>query len=568
MNCNLLFEKGIFTFLDLYFPKILLKEEKEDEDVFLFLSYLFSISRNGHICLNTENKGIFPLPDSLSLEEKKELIFHINEGIKKCPSKYLRQIDDKEFFPLHPICSYQNHIYLQKNWVYENELFQQLSLLLKTTPDPLFSFKLISEKFQDLIQAKVLLPSQAKAIKIFFTSSLTLIFGGPGTGKTYTASFLVKLMIEALSVQRKIKVIIAAPTGKASFHLRSKMEKADLSRISLKAVTLHALLGIHEDRHIEFNKKKIDADCILVDEASMIDIRILAHLFSCLKEGARLVLIGDPDQLSPVESGQAFFDLSQLKEQAFAVHLEYCIRFSSPTLLSFAKAVQSQNQTLAISQIEKQDEDLLFVDLNDKKNNILDLIIPYFPKPSIEHVDPQKVLKELNQFRVLSCLRQGVLGADQLNQKILKELFSHLTMNEYFAVPIIITENDYHLDLYNGMTGVVIGRGGVIPFGKNAKAYFFDQDDSVKEISIFSIRSWDYAYVLSVHKSQGSEFDTVVAILTEKSEVFGKEILYTAATRAKKKLILAGDKEKLIEVIEKSSCKVSGLQSRLQSLKL
>jgi exodeoxyribonuclease V alpha subunit len=510
------------TTLDYFFAKRFLeKSNLYSEETAQFLSQLMRESRQGHLCWRPENE--VPLPPSIVSER-----------------------DDP--FPVTPVIRQNGRYYLQKNWVCETLLLTEVKRLSSTTPSKNYDSALFYQGLQESVIAGKLLPAQAKAIKSAFQNSFSIICGGPGTGKTYTASHLVRLLI-ASSSKKNLKVILAAPTGKAASHLQSALfaQDATLKNSRVETGTLHRILGMKRDGSSLFSDLKIDADLVIVDEASMIDVVLLTRLVSAIGRETRLVLIGDPDQLPPVEAGSLFAELASL----FAVMLEQSMRTNLSHLQQAAAAInRGEEPSLKRSLFDESFPEKLYEFAN--------------PIISWEKPDPEECLETFNRFRILGALRQGPFGIDHLNRSLIKELEKRMKIGQWWAIPIMVTTNDPRHDLYNGSCGILIGqnRSGRIDLDEGT-SYFKNGDELRSLVPFFP---FEIAYCLSIHKSQGSEFEQVLALFPKGSENFGREALYTAVTRAKKEVEIIAEENVLRKVLGQRSRRTSGFTERWLTL--
>ncbi len=425
--------------VDVYFAKRM--APSASDSVQHYLADLLKAAREGHLCL-PENPDV-KLPDPLF---EKALVQE------------------------------KGRIYLRRNWECEHRFFHHFQRLKKETP---------SVAIPELHFTESLESEQKEAILHAARRSLSLICGGPGTGKTFTAATLIRHFLPYLK-----EVVVAAPTGKAAANLRAPLK--GLASVQ----TLHSLL----------KKPRLTADLILVDEASMIDAEMMASLFSAVQEGARLVLIGDKDQLPPVESGHFFADLAA--DAALVTELNRCLRAELNTIVEWARAVREGKE------------------------------IPVHPLPTFDQL-VEWVLEE--KMCLLTPLRKGPWGVERLNQRILKE---HRKRGGA-RFPIMIKVNDSAVDLYNGDLGELVA--------DEKKAYFGE-----REVPEYLLPHYEYAYVLSVHKSQGSEYDAVAVLLPEGADVFGREMLYTALTRAKKRVEVYAAEGVLAPILAKQEHRHSG----------
>jgi len=393
---------------------------------------------------------------------------------------------------------YEGSYYLKRNWNLQQRLVAQIQRLLHGTIEPVS------------LPSLPLPQEQQQALAHVITHPVTFLTGGPGTGKTYTAGQLIQAFPEW-------KVILAAPTGKAAHLLQSKLR----FHPHLQAGTLHRLLRYREYEPLDVY---VDADLIVIDEASMIDLPLMTALFSAVRKGTRLLICGDPFQLPSIEAGSIFADL--VEDCPFRCHLNLSHRTNLTSILTLAH------------QIQAGDVDQITPFPLPSALTLAREISRHFP--SLE--TPLKSLKHWQNYRALTPLRHGPYGVESLNRRVDQLLQAP-------HQPILITANDERLQLFNGETGVLAGN----------EAWF----DDGRCLNRASLPAHELAYCLTVHKSQGSEFDHVALILSEGAEQFGREMLYTAATRAKKCLEIYGSKEILCATAAKKTVRHSGLKSLL-----
>ncbi|NGX60702.1 MAG: RecBCD enzyme subunit RecD [Chlamydiae bacterium] len=455
-----------FASVDFHFARRICPEGREEH--LLFLAYLLKSAREGHLCVSVGK--------SLSPSNSHEFTPLLLEGGNTLPDPLFEEFLVKK----------GDKIYLAQNAACE-ELFEKHWVRLKssspTIPLP-----------HEALDFLTLQPEQREAIKQSAASSLSLICGGPGTGKTYTAGRLIEAFLPYL----KRGVVVTAPTGKAAANL-----KKGLGAFAEKCLctTLHSLL--REDT--------IGADLILVDEGSMVDAHLMSRLFAAVKTGSRLVLLGDPDQLPPVEVGHFFADLA-LSHQPVS-YLTHCLRAELQEIVEMGAAV-------------KRGEVVPFAPLPSQKS-LVDSLLPRLSEES---------------FALLTPMRKGPYGADALNAL----LYAAHRKRGGKKIPILITRNDPSLNLFNGDTGFYFPEEKIACFGE-------------KEIPHYLLPHYSYAYALSIHKSQGSEYDRVTILLPPGSEVFGREVLYTAITRAKSQVELFTDAKTLEALLGKRTFRLSGL---------
>lgn len=548
-----------FSSIDVFFSNYLNPKFKDEA---LFLAYLFLISRNGFISLFIGENDIYPSPDDLNFEESPrdsidELTTQIISGSKKVLNSCYTE-KKNELIPKHPVVYFESYFYLQKNFVFETFILKNLKRLTSIKPDDLF-FK--ESFFEYLLNEKTLLAEQKKAIEIVFGNSISFIAGGPGSGKTYLASHLIKNFHLSFNneTKKELKIIAAAFTGKAASHLKQTLIK-NFQEENVEVMTLHLLLEIKENKNKYFEKDRLNFDLIIVDEAAMIDNRVFAYLLDSIKDGARIVFMGDPDQLPSIEGGNIFSELLNLKIIP-AVHLEKPMRFENNIILDMANAIKEEKAGYFLDLLQKVN----FFDLAGGahvKNRIFDESKQYFLNFSDIRLNIEELLDKTAKFRILSSIKKGYLGADNLNNELFSCFYNEAKFNKFLYIPIMVTKNNYQLELYNGDLGIleyhIVDKGNF-----DGSRAFFTINGKIKEFSVYSIKFYELAYVLSIHKSQGSEFESAIIILPETAQNLGKELLYTGLTRAKNKISIFSTRKHLLKIINKSSFKKSGFSKRL-----
>lgn len=312
----------------------------------------------------------------------------------------------------------------------------------------------------------------------------------------------------------------------------------------LNAMTLHRLLGLHPGIHRK--PKSIDADLVIIDEASMLDVPLLAKTLGAIESKTRLILMGDPDQLPPIEAGSIFKEMADL----FGFRLEKSMRVEDSTLHDLADRV---------NQGESVNPSFLGSESFDTKLH-LQLYKRIDPLISEIALKPKECLEKMSQFRILDALRLGPFGTASLNDALLKEMKAHVRPNMWWSIPIMVTKNTPSLDLYNGSCGVLIGKSGKGLDFQGSVAYF------PEEVPFKDLPQFEVAFCLSIHKAQGSEFESVLALFPKGSENFGREALYTAVTRGKKKVEIVSEANVLSAMLSKRSQRISGFTARFRSV--
>lgn len=553
-------------------------------------------------CWITQKESLSPLANLFDLETMRSLVI---KGFSLLPEELLAFFCDEEMegSPKKALCRQGNRYYLQRCWLEESRCIGRLLALARATPTVAVNEAVFQGQLKLLEENGSLLPEQAQAIRLATSSSVTFISGGPGTGKTYTAGELIKIIWNSLPEAKRpfYQIALAAPTGKAAMNLQQSLHRAtaDVEGLqTIKAKTLHSLLDIRPPA-IGFSRaeaKRLAADLIIVDECSMIDVNMMTALLSAVKPGAQLILLGDEHQLPPISSGSAFSDAlkaftsMQSKENKVAtVSLKKCLRTELESIINFAISINKGESAKALKQLKSRDSQngivhssLLIKEQTSEEGSqsqestkkmqqyLLKYAKPYFSFGDIDFSDSSAVGKLLHQFRILTPFRQGPFGVDTLNTLFLKYMLESAKSRAYFIAPIMLTTNDWHRNLFNGEMGLLIRH-----YQQEETASSFSTKDfglfpsfgsegiALRRIPALGLPRFEYAYAMSVHKSQGSEFDHILFLLPRGSELFSREVLYTGATRAKKRLEIWAEESTIAKTIAQEGKRKSGIVQRL-----
>lgn len=509
-----------------------------------FISHMSFALRAGHLCVT----HLFPEPSELwrrqesdenpiSEPQWEEWNKHIALGAQELPAELLGKSIIKD----------HDRYYFQRYWKEETQLLLHCHRLISEGKP----FTLDQGSVEAELASSELLPEQKRAIKMVIDHSFSLLAGGPGTGKTYTVGILLKVLWTCMNEheRRNFRIGIAAPTGKAAAQLQGSLSRALEGtewKDILVAKTLHSMLGINPFSRDK--RPRLGFDLLIIDESSMIDAKMMGRLLSSIPSETHILFVGDPDQLPAVDVGSTFSDLiDALGSQGCYTQLKTCLRAELEGILFFAQAVNAGNADLAFNGLGREGVEFEELDFTFKDLENLQRRFGHFFEYSD---DPIKALDEQKKFCLLSPLRRGMFGFEKLNKYFMERKKNTLS-------PIIITGNAPDLDLFNGKLGLMSDGGD---------AFFLKNDGSMRTISSMLLPKYDLAYCLSVHKSQGSEFNEILFVLPPRAEVFGRQILYTGITRAKKKVILWGTKERMQKIIEYCPQRISGLATRLQQL--
>ncbi|GGW56864.1 exodeoxyribonuclease V subunit alpha [Alishewanella tabrizica] len=576
-----------------------------------------------------------------------------------------------------PLVVQDDALYLYRYWHYEQQIATDLRRLMQPTsfvlPPAATLTQWLAELFQRtrpqakqteptpsqdaVLPASNTITEQAAVLPINWQqlacvntlrSQFSVITGGPGTGKTYTVVRLLALLqrLQCDSVNQPLVIKLAAPTGKAAARLKESIQAAKeslhalpaawhsaIAQITAQSTTLHKLLGVQPGtRQFKHNRRyPLALDVLIVDEASMVDIELMQALLAALPPAARLILLGDKDQLASVEAGavlgqlcagadqggyqrQTFDFLQQYSSTALPqtlyaahgpAHLQHVVMLRESrrfTASSGIGALAAAVNNAAASDVAPLFADPRYTDIQllaPESSNVLQagslshdnaafspLLVAlsqlcqqgfaaYWQaitkRPAANSTQLQQdewaraVLAAYQGFQLLTPVRQGPFGVAGLNALVQKTL-SFLPKGKalqhedswYEGRPIMITANDYNLNLRNGDVGMVL----TLPGQGQKRAVFIDSDNQVRWILPSRLTQVDTVFAMTVHKSQGSEFAHTVMVMPERDNpVLSRELLYTGITRAAKQLTLVvPDWHVLVEAINRPTVRAGHLR--------
>lgn len=601
---SMLRTKKVLSASDIFFSSLLCGLCNENSEITASI-YALSAQQTGmgHICIDLESEHFRYLLEETGMKSVK-----IQE-IKKCLDESKAVGSPNEKLPF--VYAGERFVYLKKFWDYQEIINNYVKSGLIEKPDQDHLRDIIPRYFK---KKSASYDWQKGAALIAATNRFCLITGGPGTGKTTTAARIIAILTELMEKESKKspKILLAAPTGKAAARLSSAMSdamdnlEAIKGKISLnqhQAVTVHRLLGLgYASPEPKFNKENpFPADIVLIDEASMLDIAMMAKIMDAMPEKAKLIIMGDKDQLSSVEPGAVLADICEagppekfskkiipilgidgsvpditpVDEQGFfdcVVELDKSYRFSEKSGIgTLAGAIKKNDTQKAIDIIEKKEhKDICWIRPDTKTNlkTIMEEKIMGGINGLFSAKTPEKALDAMDEFRILCAMREGSWGVEGIN-RLVREILQErkkvpIKGDWYHLRPVMIKSNDYQLGLFNGDTGIVFSETGD---ENNLKVYFKAPETGIKSFHPARIGAHDTVYATTVHKSQGSEFDRVVLILPEKfTKVLSMELTYTAVTRAKKEFTLIAEEEVFRKAVSGKAIRTSGLCQRLLGL--
>ena len=501
-----------------------------------------------------------------------------------------------------PLTLEHGRLYLARYQAYERQLAGQL--LSRAADLPRVDEAQLSESLTRLFAFNAQQPDwQRLAAAQAVRRKLAVISGGPGTGKTTTVVRLLAALLEQPGGER-LAIGLAAPTGKAAARMAEAIRNAKAglpvseaikAALPEEARTLHRLLGSRGDspqvRHNAANPLALDV--LVVDEASMVDLALMAKLVDALPPNARLILLGDKDQLCAVEAGavfaelcegrgfdaQAAADLQRITGQPVAVApptsrlgdavvlLTHSHRFAGDSGIGeLARRINGGDVSGTLNLLKEQRSDLAWNAQPTPADLLERLDRGYAPfLAAAKSADPQAAFAAFNDFRGLCAQREGSWGVAGINEALEARVKrrNQVASRErwYVGRPVMVRQNDYALGLFNGDIGICLHS----EFG--LRVYFESGGSGEAGYRPFAparLPSHDSAFAMTVHKSQGSEFSEVLLVLPEQpSPLLSRSLFYTGITRAKHKVEIWGLPARLGEAVATRAERAAGLAERL-----
>ena len=488
-----------------------------------------------------------------------------------------------------PMRMVADKLYLERYWRQEESVRRQLTER-RTAPAPVIDADRLAVALDRLFDREGLDPHeedlQRSAAEVCARQWVTVLAGGPGTGKTTTVAKVLAMLTDQPGTPPRIA--LAAPTGKAAARLTEALSQArqwlapdDAARVAdLKALTLHRLLGWLPSSRGRFRHNadnRLPYDVVVVDEMSMVSLTLMARLLEAVRPDARLVLVGDPDQLSSVEAGAVLADivgaLSSDEQPDLdgrsVVRLQRTWRYGG-AIEDLARAVRESDEDAAIEVLRRGTDDVVFVETD------LSVSRPTGIEPLVTAVgaagqalreaavagDVAGALTALDRHRLLCAHRHGPYGVSRWSVEAERWLAEAVPGygedgEWYLGRPLLITVNDYDLGLFNGDTGVVVATD------RGVRAAFARGSDPML-ISPVRLDAVHTTHAMTVHRAQGSQFDIVSFVLPPPdSPLLTRELLYTAVTRASRRVQVFGTEEAVRRAVRRPANRASGLRDRL-----
>lgn len=581
-SLNLLRQHG-FSELSCQFAAFIDRKESGEHPVIsLTAGLLTEAMAQGHVCLNLADlpETVQPLADLLP-DSADKWQYELRAGYSVG--------QPGEYTPL--ILTDGGLLYLYRYWLDECDVAQAIRQRLHGVAD--LDLEQLNQDLADWHNPIDGIDWQKVAVAVALSRHLAVISGGPGTGKT---TIVLKILQCLQNQSQDYRVGLAAPTGKAAARLQQSINREQ----NLEVKTLHRLLGIteHNDQGRYNAERTLPLDVLIIDEASMINISLMAKLMRALPEKARLILLGDSQQLASVESGAVLANLSESEQGTFSedfirqfpalgldsispsssegegrgeeasltnsfVRLQHSYRFAKDSLIGqLAECVNAGQADQAIKRLQTTDESSWLTPDERNLQNTLAEGYQAFIEAVENNLSSDEVIKAFDQFRVLAALKQGPQSVTAINRMMSRYLAQRgwrTTQTFYPGRPIMITRNDYRQQLFNGDIGVILRDAD----GQLKACFDFGED--LRWVGLNRLPAHETVFAMTVHKSQGSEFDAISILLPDEiSPVLNRELLYTAITRARETLNILALESVLKHTILKRHQRESGLKKQLK----
>ncbi|XYQ56001.1 exodeoxyribonuclease V subunit alpha [Pectobacterium carotovorum] len=599
--------------LDVQFARMLADETQPD--LLLAAACLSAHSGAGHVCLPLENLQAQTLFDGREPELAQQLLAGTGlNTVAAWQPRLLASDAVSDGSKPTPLVLQGEKLYLQRNWQSEGRVARFIASERDTIPVDEPAIRAVLDRlFPDTDEE---INWQKVAAAVALTRRIAVISGGPGTGKTTTVAKLLAALIE-LNTGDALRIQLAAPTGKAAARLTESLGQA-LHRLVVdprlreafpqEATTLHRLLGAVTDsqrlRHHQDNPLHLDV--LIVDEASMVDLPMMANVIAALPPHARIIFLGDRDQLASVEAGAVLGDICRFAEAGYSraraqqlqrltgcsldengpegpstVSDSICLlrrsyRFDPHSGIGqLALAVNGGDDARVRAVLNGEFADITCSPLTEAEEYqamLARCVEGYrdYLQLVAAGATPDAVLLAFQSYRQLCALREGPFGVAGLNQRIEQALHqagliqrSRNPLNRWYpGRPVMIERNDAALGLFNGDIGIaMIGESGEL------RVFFPLPNGETKDVTPSRLPPHDTAYAMTVHKSQGSEFDhTALVLPNHYLPVLTRELVYTAITRARQRLSLYTDVRILCRAVKTPTQRYSGLGERISVL--
>ena len=552
-------EAGVLTAADVHVARRLgVLTGEADEDVLLAAALAVRAVRHGSVCLD-----LAAVPDVAP-----DLPWPAHDV-------WVRAVADSPLVA-HGVLHWEyDLLYLDRYRRQEVEVCDDLRRRL-SQPPPAVALDVLDAGLQRVFRAPGFV-EQREASRRAATRWTTVLTGGPGTGKTTTVAGLLALLAEQAALAgHDLRVALTAPTGKAAARLQEavagatrRLPAADQERLGrLEASTMHRLLGPRRDNGTRFRHhrcNRLPHDVVVVDETSMVSLTMMTRLVEAVRPDARLVLVGDPDQLASVDAGAVLSDLVSglaTTEESPVVRLATTHRFGAD-IGRLAAALREGSADEVVAALRDGSEQVEFVETEDPAPLLRETLLGAARtiRSAAEAGHAEEAVAALDRHRLLCAHREGPYGVRHWNRQVehwLAEATGDpLYEQMYVGRPLLVTANDYGLGLYNGDAGVVVRE-------REGRAAVVDGANGLTRFATSRMSDVETMYATTIHKSQGSQAEEVTVLLPpEDSRLLTRELFYTAVTRAEQKVRVVGTEASVRAAVVRRAQRASGLRRRL-----
>ncbi len=557
MNVVELRERGLVELLDVELTRALARAARAqlDPDVELAVALASRNVRNGHACLPIEIEASALWPGEC---------FATNP--LPAPEAWAASLRASPLTRDGPLVLDRTRLYLRRYWELERGIARQLALRAAPMVDEIQMTPARRERLDRLFSGGAS-SLQAEAAQRALRQRVSLLCGGPGTGKTTTVARIVALLIEEARSRGEAspRVLLLAPTGKAAARLGEAVQRAKsridaesdvLDAIPTEASTVQRALGMRTEglRFSRNAERPLEADVVIVDEGSMIDLTLMFHLLEATPVDARLLIVGDPDQLTSVEAGSVLQDLVTASRETWwqdrLTVLTKTHRYDPAQPLGRLVGCIQRNDVEGVESAlgESADNQLVWRPPEQLASELDRAAIRW--SEIVQTRDPVAHFEARNGYVVLSPFRKGPTGTRRLGT-LLEERLS--ATGRLLTRPILIEENSSELRVYNGDFAFTEDTDPPM-------AVLSEESGVHRRVAQARLPRFSDAFALSVHKAQGSEFEEVLIVLPEDdAPLLTRELLYTAVSRAKERVRIVGSKEVFVAAMQRRARRDSGL---------
>jgi len=598
-------------------------ECRGDLPLVMVLMAMFAGLQEGSLCLNLDRGQFLNHLPADDRKRVYALLAEFLSSLESGKYQKLITKNGAEYLPLIlDQASGSDLLYFQKYHVHEKRLNDRLEAFLSATVSlPLQDQKieaLLDEIYADRLAIRVGSsntpiardPQQIEAIRLALKSQFAIISGGPGTGKTSLMVNILRCLVRAgIPLTR---IILGAPTGRAAQRMTEMVQSniasirqqasADAALLDLKGSTLHKILGYRSHQHEFYYRAStpLPASVVVIDEVSMVDVVMLDQFLQAVDPAqTKLILLGDKNQLPSVEAGAVFAEMipdgtraARFEERFIVLQKVYrsgttLLKLSDQANQGFFPPIQAVAFDKALSQAPDQWAFVRAEGFGQWRQQLQQWAnVQYFspisgadesyaalikraedmPADALASAEAGRSLlgrlfSMVERARILSILRHGMYGCTVINDVIADHLIhffdpsANRLKDGFSGALVIITRNDYSKELFNGDVGVIIKEA------HGAYRAFFHRSGTYISFPLNLLPSWEFAFAMTVHKSQGSEFDDVLLVLPddENHRLLTREIVYTGITRAKKRVLLYGSQAALKAALQRKIRRQSGL---------